>query len=85
MVCKQNTDIFDDLWQRRTPTYFPNFKRGFDKKRVNCGVLTMFVLFLTDIPTGEYLFDSKVSAETRTESGKRQIKGKKELNQSQAL
>ena len=35
----QNADIFDDFWQRRTQTYYTYFKREFDKRRENCGVL----------------------------------------------
>ena len=35
----QNAAIFDDFWQSRTPTYYTYFKREFDKKGVNIGVL----------------------------------------------
>ena len=35
----QNAAIFDDFWQSRTPTYYTYFKREFDKKGENCGVL----------------------------------------------
>ena len=47
----QNADIFDDFWQRRTQMYLMYFKREFDKKRENCGVLARFVLFRAGIPS----------------------------------
>ena len=45
----QNAAIFDDFWQSRTPTYWTYFKREFDKKGVNIGVLAGFVLLLAGI------------------------------------
>ena len=45
----QNAAIFDDFWQSRTPTYWTYFKREFDKKGVNIGVLAGFVLLLSGI------------------------------------
>ena len=49
LVCNQNAAIFDDFWQSRTPTYYTYFKREFDKKGVNIGVLAGFVLLLSGI------------------------------------
>ena len=45
----KNAAIFDDFWQSRTPTYWTYFKREFDKKGVNIGVLAGFVLLLAGI------------------------------------
>ena len=47
LACNQNAAIFDDFWQSRTPTYYTYFKREFDKKGVNIGVLAGFVLLLS--------------------------------------
>ena len=49
LACNQNAAIFDDFWQSRTPTYYTYFKREFDKKGVNIGVLAGFVLLLSGI------------------------------------
>ena len=49
LVCNQNAAIFDDFWQSRTPMYYTYFKREFDKKGVNIGVLAGFVLLLAGI------------------------------------
>ena len=38
---RQNADIFDEFWRRRTQTYYTYFKREFDKRRVNIGVLVV--------------------------------------------
>ena len=53
LACNQNAAIFDDFWQNRTPTYYTYFKREFDKKGVNIGVLAGFVLLLSGITHAE--------------------------------
>ena len=56
LACNQNAAIFDDFWQSRTPTYYTYFKREFDKKGVNIGVLAGFVLLLSGIGRGRFNF-----------------------------
>ena len=57
----QNAAIFDDFWQSRTPTYWTYFKREFDKKGVNIGVLAGFVLLLAGMAS-----ESSVMAHIKT-------------------
>ena len=60
LVCNQNAAIFDDFWQSRTPTYYTYFKREFDKKGVNIGVLAGFVLLLSGITHAELKNDCPI-------------------------
>ena len=59
----QNAAIFDDFWQSRTPTYYTYFKREFDKKGVNIGVLAGGVLLLSGIEAEFSLADQNRSEE----------------------